>query len=500
MCDTSGGVKPPDQAALYSQAVNGTSSMTTAKALGGGNPTEEVRMRSFAEIMATEKQDRNILEIHLNRMSNTEPDSNVSSKAKALTYDDLGELIFDILLVDYSQCMGFNYTTGKYEVREIKFKPGVDLSPYIKSGIVFKGHEVFTTKQMNNLTKVTFRNVPFNIPDEEIIQLCKCYGSPLNNKVHYEKLFNSRNRGMMGSTRWVEMDLKTSMNNFYWLEGPLPGDKGSRVTVLHNGQEQQCSNCLKTGRSGCKAQGNGKVCVQMMTPRARMIDYMTELKKTRGYESLKSLYFQQYPSLQGEHESIMDDRPQGDDDENDSEVLPVNPIERKDARIAELEGSVAEIPVLKEAVVKAKTDLKNVLKTADVTGRRVKFARKVTEEWLKDCLPDASFFDVHSKVMISMMSSLYSFEVDSESDSLKPKEDFLKDIEEFIENHDQKELMKERLEFIKSSLIERVNETAKQRRHSVSSVGKGEGRKRHASGEIENQKSSLMRHNSNPSK
>ena len=123
----------------------------------------------------------------------------------------------------------------------------------------------------------------------------------------------------------------------------------------------------------------------------------------------------------------MDDRPPGDDDENDSEVLPVNPIERRDARIAELEGSVAEIPVLKEAVVKAKAELKNVLKSADVTGRRVKFARKVTEEWLKDCLPDASFFDVHSKVMISMMSSLYSFEVDSESDSLKPKEDlFLK--------------------------------------------------------------------------
>ena len=102
--------------------------------------------------------------------------------------------------------------------------------------------------------------------------------------------------------------------------------------------------------------------------------------------------------------------------------------------------------------------------------------------------------------MISMMSSLYSFEVDSESDNLKPKEDFLKDIEEFIENHDQKELMKERIEFIKSSLIERVNETAKQRRHSVSSIGKGEGRKRPASGEIESQKSSLMRHNSNPSR
>ena len=104
----------------------------------------------------------------------------------------------------------------------------------------------------------------------------------------------------------------------------------------------------------------------------------------------------------------------------------------------------------------------------------------------------------HQKLYL--LHSIYSFEVDSESDSLKPKEDFLKDIEEFFDNHDQKELLKERLEFIKNSLIERVNETARQRRHSVSNIGSGEGRKRQASGEIVNQKSSLMRHNSNPSK
>ena len=84
---------------------------------------------------------------------------------------------------------------------------------------------------MHRKTKISFRNVPFNIPDEEIIELCKCYGSPINNKVHYEKLTNHRNRGMVGSTRFVEMELETgvSMNNFYWLEGPLPGDSGSRV-------------------------------------------------------------------------------------------------------------------------------------------------------------------------------------------------------------------------------------------------------------------------------
>ena len=81
-----------------------------------------------------------------------------------------------------------------YNTREIKFKPGVDLSQYIKSGLSFKGHEVSTNKQMKNATKVSFRNVPFSVPDEEIIQLCKCYGNPINNRVNYEKLTNSRNK------------------------------------------------------------------------------------------------------------------------------------------------------------------------------------------------------------------------------------------------------------------------------------------------------------------
>ena len=69
----------------------------------------------------------------------------------------------------------------------------------------------------------------------------QAYGNPVNNKVNYEKMFNSRNKGMMGATRWVEMDLK---------QGILQGDIGNRITVLHNGQEQQCFHCLNTGRGG----------------------------------------------------------------------------------------------------------------------------------------------------------------------------------------------------------------------------------------------------------
>ena len=35
-------------------------------------------------------------------------------------------------------------------------------------------------------------------------------------------------------------------------------------------------------------------------------------------------------------------------------------------------------------IVKAKDKLKSAVGSADVTGKRVKFARKVTEDWLKE--------------------------------------------------------------------------------------------------------------------
>ena len=62
--------------------------------------------------------------------------------------------------------------TGRYDTREVMFKPGVDLAPYIGS-FIYLEHEIITKKQLTNVIKVTFGNVPLNIPDEEIVNLCE---------------------------------------------------------------------------------------------------------------------------------------------------------------------------------------------------------------------------------------------------------------------------------------------------------------------------------------
>ena len=98
---------------------------------------------------------------------------------------------------------------------------------------------------------------------------------------------------MQGCTRFVDMQFNQGMNmmNYYWLEGPLSGDQGRRVLVLHNGQVPQCSNCLKrAGPGGCPAGGNGKACTLLKTPRAKMAHYMQSLRDKIGYVSLKTRY------------------------------------------------------------------------------------------------------------------------------------------------------------------------------------------------------------------
>ena len=148
------------------------------------------------------------------------------NRAKQLTFEDLGEFLFDILEIKPEECISFNFTSGRYDLREIKFKPGIDTSPYLRlTPIAFKDYDITVRKQRQNIVRVTFKNVPLNVPDEEILNLCNSYGKPAS-QVNYEKLHNIRGLGLTGATRFVDVEMEqgVSFENYYWLEGPLPGD------------------------------------------------------------------------------------------------------------------------------------------------------------------------------------------------------------------------------------------------------------------------------------
>ena len=212
-----------------------------------------------------------------------------ASQPKGLTIDDLSEFVFEILNVKFEECIGVDFYTGRYDTREIMFKSEVDTTKYIiTEPMVFKEHEIVTKKMLNDVTKVTFKNVPMYVPDEEIIHLCGIYGTVQNNKVYWEKqrVTTSTKRGILVSPiRYVLMNLNNGsmFKNFYWMEGPMSGDPGRRITVLHQGQAKQCSHCFLTASTGCKGAGNGRACFSANGERAKMSVYMEALKITTGY-------------------------------------------------------------------------------------------------------------------------------------------------------------------------------------------------------------------------
>ena len=111
MSSNSGGTTdPPGGTRLYSDvALNQGLDSTTPATVGGGVKNPNVRLRSFAEIVASEKSNRNILEIKLKKIAT---DDENAVKVKPLSFDNLGELVFDVLNIDHAQCVGFNYSTG----------------------------------------------------------------------------------------------------------------------------------------------------------------------------------------------------------------------------------------------------------------------------------------------------------------------------------------------------------------------------------------------------
>ena len=188
-------------------AANANDQSTMTPAMGGDRGDCLPRkMRTFAEILNEEQNYRNILEVKLIRL-NVSYDCGELVKARGLTEDDISEFLFDVIGLKVEDCLGIALRTNRYDTKEIKLKKDVDPSPYVRSmPVTFKDHHITVCKQSNNLTRVTFRNVPFNIPDEEIIHLCKVYGEPLNNNVSYEKA-STRTRGIPGATRYVLMKL-----------------------------------------------------------------------------------------------------------------------------------------------------------------------------------------------------------------------------------------------------------------------------------------------------
>ena len=327
------------------------------------------KMRSFAQIIDDERKNRNIIEIKITKIFSVV--DGVTCKPENLTIAQVGELMFDIIKIKPEDCAGVGLYSSRYDTKEVKLKVGVDPTQYYTiTPLVFLDHEVEVKKQGGAVTRVFFRNVPFCIPDEEIINLCRCYGEPVNNKVTYDRP-SKESRGVAGASRSVDMRMLPGkqFENFYWMDGPLEGDQGGRITVLHQHQVKQCNHCLMREDS-CPAAGSGKLCKERGTKRGEISDYMRHLKLHHNYRSLKLQYEEsEFPALSS-HRSINDGfgHMMENDQEEEDGLITVRDSESDEMKekIINLEKQLSESTVIRQqqtheiATLKANAEKYNI--------------------------------------------------------------------------------------------------------------------------------------------
>ena len=309
--------RPPDQE-LPAGWTRGNDSTYTFGGAGtpawaGAGSSSGTRGRPYHQIIAESKSANSpvLLQIHVTKIFDKD---HPETKPLNLTETNMTDLIFNILKIPGENCIELDMQTGKYEDKELLVHPNTDLSQALTNDTpkMFKQHEVLVAVISNRATKVTFKGVPINVPNEEIIHLCEHYGKPVNNQVHRQvmRLGGNIKHKINNSTRVVKVQLHPGkfMKNLYWLSGPNPGERGRRVTVLHANQPNQCSHCLgypppssstTPHASSCKGGGNDKICKTMLTERTSMTNYIKSLKD-EGYTSLRDEYYDNinsFPSL-----------------------------------------------------------------------------------------------------------------------------------------------------------------------------------------------------------
>ena len=55
----------------------------------------------------------------------------IQEKFRNLTYDEIGSFLFDVHKINPTDCLRFNYATGRFNMKEVMFKPNVDTSKFV---------------------------------------------------------------------------------------------------------------------------------------------------------------------------------------------------------------------------------------------------------------------------------------------------------------------------------------------------------------------------------
>ena len=175
-----------------------------AKATKGNKET----FKQFAEIVERSKKERNKIEIRFTKIKDLQTSEKPS---RYIDMETISDYIFTELGINPDDVLEIDLNTGRYDCKQILLKPNIDTSRLTSEfPDTFNGYSINVTKLTETTTRIKFNNVPLEVPDEEILNLCSCYGK-VEGKVGREQVqMNNAKLGKIkvtSATRFVYMKL-----------------------------------------------------------------------------------------------------------------------------------------------------------------------------------------------------------------------------------------------------------------------------------------------------
>ena len=166
--------------------------LSYAKATKGNKET----FKQFAEIVERSKKERNKIEIRFTKIKDLQTSEKPS---RYIDMETISDYIFTELGINPDDVLEIDLNTGRYDCKQILLKPNIDTSRLTSEfPDTFNGYSINVTKLTETTTRIKFNNVPLEVPDEEILNLCSCYGK-VEGKVGREQV--QMNNAVLGKIK-----------------------------------------------------------------------------------------------------------------------------------------------------------------------------------------------------------------------------------------------------------------------------------------------------------
>ena len=420
-----------------------------AGAAGAATASNEER-EAYRALAEATKDKRHLLILKTSKLS-----TDSGPKKKLLEQTDWAELIFDLCGIKPDDVVGIDFQAGGYNAAEIQLSEEADPSQYVGISKEIKGLTFDISKSQENSTKVTFKNVPLSVPDQELLHLVKAYGGKLEKEeVEHEKEQVSSPKGVklevLGTTRCIYATFPPNkrLKTFYWLQGPLPKDPLRRIIAEHAGQAgRQCGHCLRGSAdpaNPCKFNGKTSAC-KKNNPKGRLSlsNYFSLLRKEDHYMSLKHQYMWSQQDEEQTNQQFSDDFVEEEEGGEAVQVATAKAptmhsswAEEMNAMKSKVEEKEELLKQEKEHTRKARNALKKSKGEAGNLRKEVAANRLYTKEKVADALLDVKEFDRNLEFLVAAFTSSLNprdFEITGDKAEPKPGVDPWADIHKKVE-------------------------------------------------------------------